>query len=384
MVSPSHGLKPVWHFFVTPSLILALLAGSLGVAGFPTQSHALQVAQFSDTLSTSKPSVDANHTLEFLSPNGIAEGETLVVTLPDGFDMSSIVEDDIDVRDDGVDLTTASSCGSVEAAVAIVDQAITVEICAGGGGAIAGTSVITMLVGDHASVDGVGSNQVTNHGTPGNYEVLLGGTMEDYGFTRIMIIDATQVSGAVQTFFSFSIDGVSAGGSVNDDLTTLTGTTTATSVPFGLISPETEYVLAQDLRVTSNSTNGFTVTVQATGDLESGVGATIDSFYDGTSLAVPGSWDSPSGVVGSATTYGHWGVTSEDTSLSDGNSFGDALYAGNFIASPREVMYATSSADGTTAHIGKTRVGFKLETSVMQEAGNDYTTALQYIATPVF
>jgi hypothetical protein len=384
MFSPSCGYRPMWHVHVSYVLVFALMTGTFGVAGFAKIAHALQVSDFSDTLSTSKPNVPANHTIEFRTPSGVAEGETIVITMPAGFTVSAITEDDVDVRDDGIDLTTAPACGASNASVTILDQTITVEICASGGGAIAGDSVVSVLVGDHASEDGVGSNQITNHSNPGNYELLLGGTMEDYGFTRIVVIDSVQVSGAVQTYFSFSIDGVSAGESVNGDLVTLTGTSTATTVPFGLISPETEYVLAQDLSVTSNSLAGFTVTVEATGDLESNSSATINSFSNGTNLAIPGPWAPPSEVVGNDLTYGHWGLTSEDISLSDGDSFADALYAGNFIGTPREVMHATSSADGTTEHIGKTRVGYKLEISVMQEAGSDYTTALQYVATPVF
>ena len=38
---------------------------------------------------------------------------------------------------------------------------------------------------------------------------------------------------------------------------------------FGTVTPGTEYVLAQDLSVTTNSVNGFSVTVTAEGDLAS-------------------------------------------------------------------------------------------------------------------
>ena len=98
----------------------------------------------------------------------------------------------------------------------------------------------------------------------------------------------------------------------------------------------------------------------------------------------PLGWAPPAGTNGNTDTYGHWGITTEDVTLSDNDSFGNALYVGNFINNPREIMYATSSADGTTAHIGATRVGYKMEITFMQEAGNDYSTTLTYIATPMF
>ncbi|NJO83945.1 MAG: hypothetical protein HC828_14930 [Blastochloris sp.] len=95
-------------------------------------------------------------------------------------------------------------------------------------------------------------------------------------------------------------------------------------------------------------------------------------------------WAAPSATVGLTDTYGHWGLTTEDTSLSDDDSFGNALYVGDFIGSAREVMYATTSADGATPNIGTTRVGYKAQISVIQEAARDYTTTLTYVVTPIF
>jgi hypothetical protein len=171
---------------------------------------------------------------------------------------------------------------------------------------------------------------------------------------------------------------------VNGDATQTIGTTTATSVPFGTVQPTLEYVLAQDLSVTTNAVNGFAVTVEAASDLLSTSGATIDSFQNGTGVAVPTAWTDPSGTLGNTDTYGHWGLTTEDATLSDDDSFGTALYAGDFIQEPREVMYATTSANGIAPHIGATRVGYKLEVTTMQEAARDYTTTLTYVVTPVF
>jgi hypothetical protein len=347
--------------------------------------EAAQLTNLSDTLSNSSPSVLANHAIRFTTPTGVpADGSTIEISIPSGFDMSAIGEDDIDISDDGSDLTTDTSCGSANAAVSTSPQTITIEICNGGGGAIAGGSVVVVEVGTNATSSGTGTHQITNNSSEGSYELTIGGTMSDDGSTRINIVDSVTVTGSVDTYFSFNISGVNAGESVNSDTTTTFGTTTATSVAFGTVSPSTEYLLAQDLSVTTNSGNGFTVKVFADGDLTSSVGATINSFTDGTGTSTPISWTSPSAQVGQPDTYGHWGVTTEDTTLSDGDSFGSALYAGDFINNPREVMYSTSSADGTTADVGATRVGYKMEVSTMQEAAKDYTTQLTYIATPIF
>ncbi len=383
MFSPSR-VRALRRQYASVVLILAVFFWASG-APFFSRALALQVTDFSDTLSTSKPGVGADHTLLFTTLSGVpADGTTIDIDIPVGFDVSLIDEDDVDVADDGTELTTGPVCGAVQAAVSVAGQTITVEMCTGGGGAIAPGSVVRVKIGEHAVESGIGSAQVVNSVSLGYHEIGVGGSMEDVGYTGVVIVESVTASGAVETYLGFSVGGVPLGEGVNGDLTLTTGTTTATSVPFGLVTYETEYVLAQDLFVTTNAGNGFTVTVEASGDLASDAGATIDSFTDGSALAVPAPWSQPAADTGNTDTYGHWGVTTEDNSLADGDSFDVARYAGNFIGVPREVMYATSSADGTTAHIGATRVGYKLETSVMQEAAREYRTTLTYVATPIF
>ncbi len=385
-MSPSRGLAlQHWYVYTSAVLIVALIVWSLGLPGILIHAEAAQLTNLSDTLSTSKPGVASDHDIQFTTPTGVpADGSNIQITLPTGFDVSSITEDDVDIADDGADLTTASACGSVNAAVTVSGQIVTIEICNGGGGAISAGSVVDIEIGQNATASGAGANQITNNSTEGSYELAIGGTMADDGYTRLVIVESVVVTGEVDTYLNFQISGVDAGETVNADATQTFGTTTATSVAFGTVAPSTEYVLAQDLAVTTNAEDGFTVKVFADGDLQSSSGATINSFVDGTGTSTPISWTSPSANTGSADTYGHWGLTTEDTTLSDNDSFGNALYVGDFINSPREIMYATSSADGTTADIGSTRVGYKIEISNMQEAGTDYTTTLTYIVTPRF
>ncbi|MBP9760172.1 MAG: hypothetical protein KBD24_02265 [Candidatus Pacebacteria bacterium] len=387
MFSPSRGHRShPWYSYTARVLSLALVVWVTGLPTMFSYVYAEQLDTLTDTLSTSKPGVSANHTIAFETPTGVpADGSTIVITLPNGFDMSTIDEDDVDITDDGVDLTTAATCGAVQAAVSTSTQTITIEICNGGGGAVVANSVIVIEVGTQATASGSGTHQIVNHASVGSYELGITGTMADEGYTRLVILDSVTVSGAVDTYLEFTIDGVNAGGTVNQDAVALTGTSTATSVPFGTVQVAGGgYVVAQDLAVTTNAVNGFIVTVEASDDLRATNNATINSFTNGTGTATPIAWVGPSAITGSPDTYGHWGVTTEDNSLSDNDSFGNALYVGNFINNPREVMYSTSSADGATQHIGATRVGYKLQISVMQEAARDYRTTLTYVVTPTF
>lgn len=349
-----------------------------------SRADAAQLQTLSDTLSTSKPGVGADHTIRFVTTNDAPEGSTITVTLPSGFDTSAITEDDVDVADDGTDLTTGTTCGVVQAAVTVLGQEVRIEVCASGGGAIASSSQVRIEIGQHATFSGIGTHRVMNNPVSGSYELGITSTTLDQGFTQLIIVDTVTVSGEVETYLSFSVGGVGVGETVNDDTTLTFATTTATTVPFGVVQPNTEYLLGQDLFVTTNAGAGFTVTVTAADDLRASNNATINSLVDGFGTSTPITWVAPAGVSGSPDTYGHWGLTTDDTTLSDDDSFGDARYVGDFVTTPREVMYATSSADGTMPGTGRVRVGYKLETSMMQEAANDYETTLTYVATPVF
>ncbi len=353
----------------------------MGLPGLLARAGAEQLVELSDTLSTSRPGIGADHTIRFKTPSGIpADGSTIDIVLPSGFDVSAITPDDVEIDDDATALTVGASCGSVDAAVSQSGQTITIELCVGGTN-IDEDSVVTIRVGQNTTS---GTNRIINHPDPGSYELVLGGTMPDDGRTRIVIVEPVLVTGEVATFLSFEIFGVDAGETVNGDTTTTFATTTATSLAFGTVESGNEYLLAQDISVTTNAGEGFVVTVEATADLLSSTGATISSFIDGLGTEVPTGWVVPSADPAAPGTYGHWGLTTSDTTLTDGNSFDGALYAGNFIQEPREVMYHDGAADGITPGIGATRVGYKLEISGLQEAGSDYTTTLIYVVTPTF
>jgi hypothetical protein len=41
-------------------------------------------------------------------------------------------------------------------------------------------------------------------------------------------------------------------------------------------------------------------------------------------------------------------------------------------------------ADGTTDGVGDAYIGYQVQISPLQEAGDDYTTTLRYVITPTF
>ncbi|NQV90426.1 fibronectin type III domain-containing protein [Candidatus Uhrbacteria bacterium] len=166
---------------VSQTLTLAAVILTAAVVVVST-TLAATVSSANDYPSTLQTSQASNHKVLFTTPTGVLEGETITVQFASAFDTSSLTEDDIDVADDGVDLTTAGTCaGSEQASVSIASDIVTITICAGDGGAMAATSVVTVEIGTNATSSGTGANQVTNPPNAGAYFISIGGTFADSG-----------------------------------------------------------------------------------------------------------------------------------------------------------------------------------------------------------
>ena len=367
--------------------IIVLLAIVMWSFGFPTWipfTEAASLTSVSDTLSDSAPSVASNHTIVFTSPTGIVNGETVTITFSADWNLStsSVDFNDIDVATD-TDATLDAGCTGGDIGAAIAGQVLTLTFCSGTGSHLNAGATTTVKIGTNTSVGGVGTHQITNPGNTGPYSIDLAGTQTDSGSTLVAIIDNVVVTASVDTTFTFTVSGVSSGSTVNSSPTTTADNTTATTLPFGTLAAGISKTLAQDLQVTTNATNGFIVTVEQDQNLTSSTGADIDSFANDGASSTPAAWEGPVGYVGQENTYGHMGLTTEDTTVS-GTAIGSDQWVGDFVGTPREVFYNNGPSDGATAGQGSTRVGYQVEITSLQEAGSDYTATLTYVATPTF
>jgi hypothetical protein len=245
-------------------------------------------------------------------------------------------------------------------------------MCAGNGESIPAYGTTTIQIG-------TGADQLVNP-TAATYEIDLSTSVGDTGSTRVAIVPVVTVTASVDTIFEFTVAGVAQGLTVNG--TTTGTTTTATAINFGTLSAGVATTAAQDLTVRTNAKNGFTVTVIADGQLESVIGADIDSFSNGGNQSTPIGWAVPSASVGSENTYGHWGLTSDDTDI-----FAATQTYVAASTSPVTIFTHDGPVDGVASPstgTSTTRVGYTVEISALQEAANDYTAILTYVATPVF
>lgn len=354
---------------------LAILLWSLGLPslGF---ANAANVTSFSDTLSDSAPSASADHDIAFTMPaegSGVANGGTIVLTFPSGFNISGIDLGDVDLLIDG------SNKPQAEFSVGVASQDLTITIDTGDIGAGSSTQI---LIGNNATNEGSPDAQISNPAAEGSYEIdVVAGS--DTGSTRVVILDSVTVTATVDTIFNFTVDGVTSGGTVNGEA--ITGDTSSTSITFGDLTDLTATTSAQQLTVTTNAANGYVVTVQTDGDLRSTTGATIDNFNIGSDTNTPTTWAAPTADVNLANTWGHWGVTSDDIDIDSrvGNQFGANLFVAA-STTPREVMQHDGPVNGEGVGVGTTTVAYKVEITALQEAGDDYSTTLTYVATPTF
>ncbi len=371
------------HRVVAMLVAIAVVVWSVGVFN---NAQAANLAVISNTLSDSDVSALSNHTVQFTIPTsspGVIPGGTVVVTFPTGFNVatSGVVFTDIDISVNGTDLTVVNGAPGATASYGFATSGQSITLTSGSAAAtITAGQVVRVEVGTNATFGSAGANRVTNPGTVNSYEFVVTAGAADSGRTRVAIIDNVDVTAVVNTSFTFTVAGLATSTAVNG--TTTTGSTTPTAIPFGVLTAGQIKTMAQRLNVTTNARNGFVVTVEQDANLQSSTGADIDGFIDGAYTNTPTTWAAPTNNIANENTWGHWGLTSEDSNLNS-DEFGSALFVAA-STTPRQIFAHTGPSDGTTADIGETDIGYQIQISPLQEAGDDYNTVLTYIATPTF
>lgn len=388
--------------FAKTGILILIVSMTLWFSGLPGTvniARAGSVTSFSDTLTDSDTSVVADHTILFITPTGVAADAIIVVTLSfAGTPIPAALNfDDIDFSYQG---TPDGACDAGDSELTLATNptgttmgvertSSTVLTFTNGSTVITGGSEICIEVGLNAEEGGSTAEQITNSTSTGSNTIVLSGDFGDTGTTHVFMIDDIVVTASVDTNFTFTIAGVASGQtSANGETSpsTTSVTTTATTIPWDesiALVAGTEYVARMDLTVSTNAANGFIVTLQQDQNLISGSND-IDLFRDSAATATPEAWGAnPLGTPGTEGTYGHYGVTSADNLNTD--EFGTALYAGN-LDTARQVFENNGPADGTTANVGATEIGFKIEITALQEAsqGTAYTNTFTFIATPTF
>lgn len=231
----------------------------------PNIATAATLTNAQDILSTNKISEVADHTLTFVTPTGIAAGESISITFS-GFAVDALLDfEDIDFAegDSGTcstavftDKTLAASAATTTwGAARMGAEVITITSATG---TITAGRCVQIEIGSVATSGATGTSYITNPGTSGSKNITIAGTMADSTVIAAAIVDDPQVdvSALVGSTLTMSLSGTSA------SLGTLSASSTATTSTTVTISTNSSggyrlKYLATDL--TNQSDNVLTV-----------------------------------------------------------------------------------------------------------------------------
>lgn len=285
-----------------------------------------------------------------------------------------------------------AASGTCNAPTGLIITDITVSGVTGigvGGTSIAG-STITYTVTSPASV-GVGTtvamtfNAITNPSTADTTSFVRvtsktgGAATIDSATVAFAVLTSTSiaVTASVDPTLTFTVTAANTG-TVNG--ASINVGSSANAILFGTLSSGSTKIAAHDLSVTTNASNGYTVTVKALAGpplSEAGGVENIDTFT-GTN-DTPTTWSSPAGTSKSVNT-GFFGYTTNDTSLGTGTAarFNSNKWAGT-TTSALEVAYSSVGVGSSEV----TRVGWQAEVNAYQPQGA-YSGTVVLVATPTY
>ena len=236
---------------------------------------------------------------------------------------------------------------------------------------------------------------ITNSDTAGTYYARAAsysdvtcGTAVDSGVTAFAIISGVAVSATVPETLTFTIGAV-----VNGTCDTTFGTfggpaSTATNVAYGEISStETFYHGCQDLTVSTNANDGYSVTGQETTNLRD----TTISMNLSDSLGDSGSMSQTATSAWSTSTNNGFGFACANATGTDCAMTATTWYSqfscvgsdaqcdpGTGAEAAQSVMSNAAAVSGNAS-----RIQYKLSVSATQAAGS-YSNTVVYIATPTY
>ncbi len=350
-------LKKITSVFSIFSLVFVSVFGAFSAQDL----YAASLTAMSTTLTRESAATLSNYTVRFTTPTGVASGQTIILTFDNSTSVAgSLDHEDIDLTDDGVDVTLAAApSGSTWG---VVRTSATVITFTNGTTAVGAGSLIAIEIGTHATTGSTGVEQITN-GSAGTTLLNISGTFGDTGVMGIPIIsnDTVVVTALVQPSISFAIS----------DNTIFFGNLRAAGAcfaqgtdPGAVTCPTQSETEAFNLTAGTNAASGYIITVR--GDtLTSGIN-TIDALGANTASS-PGT--EQFGIRANAS-GGAGTVTAPFTA---------AGYAWTATASTPVQLASSGTASATTTYSIRQLANI----SALTEAGT-YTSNQTYVATATY
>jgi hypothetical protein len=276
--------------FIQNVVIIALLCGvGLSLFGPIKRVFAAALTTLSDTQSSLRVSTLSDHTIQFVTPTGIAAGQGISVTFPAGYATGTFNVNNFDFATS----TSATCSGFTDAPLAASPAGLTWGVAVStatlyitsGTAVVPANRCVQIRIGSNAISQASGTSVITNPAAAGPYAILIAGSFGDNGSITQNIItnDTVSVSATVQQSITFTIS--------------------TTTIYFGpLSSASAKYAsstnpsgdslenIAHTLAVSTNAPSGYNVSVrgqtltnqQATSSTITAIGAAIATSTPGT------------------------------------------------------------------------------------------------------
>jgi len=323
----------------------------------PMPTYAASVTSFSVLLSREKAATLANQTITFTTPTGVASGQTIILTYNNSTSVAAALDfEDIDLTDDGVNVTLAASPSG--ATWGVVRTSSTVITFTNGTTAVAAGSVIVIEIGTHATTGATGVEQITN-GSAGTTTLVLSGTFTDTGTAAMSIIadDQVVITATVAPTITFTISDNTI------EFGTLSSSAATWADDSGGSATDT---VAHTMTVATNATGGYIVSYN---------GATLTSGSD--TINVASLTDNADGNPGT-----------EEFGLSIATNGDATITAGYAYAGTPDWTWVASTTTTIISETGPTATETFSAHYLANIAGNTeagaYSTTATYIATATF
>jgi len=359
------------------SLCLTFVAG-LTLA---TKVNAAELSAQSLTLADPRPNIPTTYTFNFTHTSSSTIKKFTFDFCQDPSPISGVVCDDPITTGD----LASATLNSVDADLGVVgdwgitvqDKVITVQKNSGTiliNGATALSiqlgSIYNSLLTEDCDEDSITNENDTCYVYVKSYNDSA--VLVDQGVVTYTIVQAVTVTAKVDPTFTFVVQLVTANATTNGITTTVAST--ATTLPFGSLTPGTPKYAAHALYVTTNTVSGYTVQATLTGTMTGIVGTNnIDPFV--APWSAPTTWTQPTGGTPNADT-GWIGANTNDTDVTYWTGATAGLFGG-ISSTAVNVGEKSSSDNGTTPML----VTYAIGVNVYQPS-DYYTGTLFYNALP--
>lgn len=366
--------------FISSVVMIAMIVMTSGVFN-PLIVTAASVSSASDTMSRLKASTASDHTFLFVTPTGIAAGQTVTLTFSAGFTgVSGILFSDIDFASGSTNVcstatytekTLASTPATSTWGAASSGQVVTIT---SGTDTVAASKCLRIKIGTNATNQSTGVNQISNGATGSSDTITIGGTFTDTGVISIEIMDNDQVSvtASVDQTLSFDLDTGITSGETATPYTVPLGTLSAGSVTHSNGSSINQIFVDGG----TNASGGMNVSVKNANGAQGLKSTSTPADYIGSTTGTMAAGTANYGLcVDSATPTGFARSATYTTTCTIASATNGVV---GLTTTPTDIL--TSSTPVT----GHAQVQVNAAITSSTPAHSDYTDTLTFIATASF